>query len=166
MDPIYEIELEDCPFCGGAGLLEEEQGWCWYAMCVDCGSQTAAFSYKTPEERQPRFYVFLFLTETRVLGTALAADFVTLYLFFEMTTLLSFPLVLHAQSDRAVLGASKYLYYSVAGAFLALVGGGLRLTQLLGRTAWEGGLQGHGEGGGFLLGLVLLGGTAELGQLL
>ena len=34
MDPIYEIELEDCPFCGGAGLLEEEQGWCWYAMCM------------------------------------------------------------------------------------------------------------------------------------
>lgn len=76
----------------------------------------------THEERQPRFYVFFFLTETMVLGTALAADFVTLYLFFEMTTLLSFPLVLHAQSDRAVLGASKYLYYSVAGAFLALFG--------------------------------------------
>ena len=25
---IYEeIELEDCPYCGGAGLLEEEGGW-------------------------------------------------------------------------------------------------------------------------------------------
>ena len=53
MSDIFDkIELHDCPFCGGAGLLEEEQGWCWYAMCVDCGSQTAAFSYKTPEERE------------------------------------------------------------------------------------------------------------------
>ena len=49
MSDIFDkIELHDCPFCGGAGLLEEEQGWCWYAMCVDCGSQTAAFSHKTP----------------------------------------------------------------------------------------------------------------------
>ena len=89
---------------------------CWLLTMV------YAMRYMTHEERQPRFYVFFFLTETMVLGTALAADFVTLYLFFEMTTLLSFPLVLHAQSDRAVLGASKYLYYSVAGAFLALFG--------------------------------------------
>lgn len=46
-----ELILQDCPFCGGAGLLEEENGWCWYAICMDCGSQTAAFEYRTPEER-------------------------------------------------------------------------------------------------------------------
>ena len=42
-----ELILQDCPFCGGAGLL----GWCWYVMCVDCGAQTAHFEYRTPEER-------------------------------------------------------------------------------------------------------------------
>ena len=36
-----ELELQDCPYCGGAGLLEEENGWCWYVMCLDCGAQTA-----------------------------------------------------------------------------------------------------------------------------
>ena len=46
-----EFQLQDCPFCGGAGLLEEERGWCWYATCMDCGAQTAAFEFKTPEER-------------------------------------------------------------------------------------------------------------------
>ena len=50
---IHEkLILQDCPYCGGAGLLEEENGWCWYVMCMDCGSQTAAFEYRTPEERQ------------------------------------------------------------------------------------------------------------------
>ena len=44
--------LEDCPFCGGAALLEEEQGWCFYVMCVDCGAKTASFAYGTPEERE------------------------------------------------------------------------------------------------------------------
>ncbi len=51
MDIHKEIHLEDCPFCGGAALLEEENGWCWYVMCVDCGSQTAETAYRTPEER-------------------------------------------------------------------------------------------------------------------
>ena len=46
-----ELPLQDCPYCGGAGLLQEEGGWCWNVMCMDCGSQTAAFEYKTPAER-------------------------------------------------------------------------------------------------------------------
>ena len=51
MDIYKELELQDCPYCRGAGLLEEENGWCWYVMCVDCGSHTAHFEYKSPEER-------------------------------------------------------------------------------------------------------------------
>lgn len=44
--------LQDCPYCGGAGLLEEENGWCWYAMCMDCGSHTASFEFSTPDESE------------------------------------------------------------------------------------------------------------------
>ncbi len=51
LDLYKELILEDCPYCGGAGLLEEENGWCWYVTCVDCGSQTAPFEYRTPEQR-------------------------------------------------------------------------------------------------------------------
>lgn len=50
---IYKrVELEGCPYCGGAGLLEEENNWCWYAICVDCGSQTAPIEYKRAEDRE------------------------------------------------------------------------------------------------------------------
>ena len=38
---MNEIELQDCPLCGGAGLLEEEGGWCLYIQCLDCGCHTA-----------------------------------------------------------------------------------------------------------------------------
>ena len=48
-----ELELQNCPYCGGAGLLEEERDGGWYVMCLDCGSQTASISYHTPEERVP-----------------------------------------------------------------------------------------------------------------
>lgn len=51
MDIHKDISLQDCPYCGGAGLLEEENGWCWYVMCMDCGAQTAPIDYKTPEGR-------------------------------------------------------------------------------------------------------------------
>ena len=51
MDIHSEIELQDCHYCRGAGLLEEENGWCWYVMCMECGSQTAPIPYKTPQER-------------------------------------------------------------------------------------------------------------------
>lgn len=52
MDIHEELFLQDCPFCGGAGLLEEENGWCWYVMCVDCGAQTAAIEYRGAERRR------------------------------------------------------------------------------------------------------------------
>ena len=47
-----ELILHDCPYCGGAGLLEEEHGWCWYVMCVDCGAQTAPIEYGSPDGRE------------------------------------------------------------------------------------------------------------------
>lgn len=51
MDIHKELELQDCPLCGGPGLLEEESNWCWYVICMDCGAQTAPFEYRTKRER-------------------------------------------------------------------------------------------------------------------
>lgn len=51
MDPIFEIELEDCPVCRGAGVMTDEQGWCVSVTCMDCGVETAHAPYHTPEER-------------------------------------------------------------------------------------------------------------------
>ena len=52
MDIHERFELQDCPRCGGPGLLEEESGWCVYAVCLDCGAQTAPFEFATPAERE------------------------------------------------------------------------------------------------------------------
>ncbi len=93
-----------------------------------------AGEYMSHGEHKGRFYAFLFLTEAAMLGASCSGDFMTLYLFYEMTTLLSFPLVLHDQNRASLVGAGKYLYYSVGGAFLALFGlvvlqaGGVSLT--------------------------------------
>ncbi len=51
MSPHDIIDLEDCPYCGGPALLEEEGGWCLYITCMDCGAHTAELEFRTPEER-------------------------------------------------------------------------------------------------------------------
>lgn len=50
MDIFDEIELQDCPICGGAGLLEEEGGASFYVSCLDCGSRTVNIDYKEKEK--------------------------------------------------------------------------------------------------------------------
>ena len=51
MDPIFEIELGECPICRGAGVMQDEQGWSVSVSCMDCGAETADAEYRTPEER-------------------------------------------------------------------------------------------------------------------
>jgi len=51
MDIINELDVFDCPLCHGAGLLEEESGWCMYVSCLDCGCHTAEVPFNTPEEK-------------------------------------------------------------------------------------------------------------------
>lgn len=52
MDLHERFELHECPLCGGPGLLEEENNWCVYAVCMDCGAQTAPFEYRTRAQRE------------------------------------------------------------------------------------------------------------------
>ena len=52
LDIYNDLEVFDCPRCGGAGLLEEENGWCWYVMCMECGAQTIQFEYRNAESRR------------------------------------------------------------------------------------------------------------------
>ena len=52
MDDFDDIELIDCPHCGGTGSIEEEGGWCVYIQCLDCGAHTAELSYKNEAERR------------------------------------------------------------------------------------------------------------------
>ena len=50
MELYQDIDLQDCPLCHGPGMIEEENGWCLYVTCLDCGCRTAELSFSTPEE--------------------------------------------------------------------------------------------------------------------
>ncbi len=78
--------------------------------------------YMKHVQKEDQFYAFLFLTEAASLATVFASNLVSMYLSYEFVTLCSMPLVLQERTKEAVAGAKKYLFYSIAGAFLALFG--------------------------------------------
>lgn len=78
--------------------------------------------YMKHEKSEERFFLFSFLTEGAMLGAAFSNNLISMYVFYELVTICSMPLVLHSLSKESVSAAKKYLYYSVAGAFLALFG--------------------------------------------
>ncbi len=51
MDLYQELELQECPICRGTGIVEEENGWCCYVACMDCGAHTVSVEFKNAEER-------------------------------------------------------------------------------------------------------------------
>lgn len=79
-----------------------------------------ATRYMSHSGRENQFYGFFLLTLGALMGMNLSSNLITMYLFFEFTTLLSMPLVLHDRTPEAVRAALKYLFYSIAGAFMAL----------------------------------------------
>ena len=81
-----------------------------------------AFEYLKRRPPEERFFAF-FLTAPGILtGIACAANFLTLYFFYELLTFMTLPLVMHSLRKEAVEAAAKYLFYSIAGACLALSG--------------------------------------------
>ena len=81
-----------------------------------------ATEYLHHDHNKIRFWGFYLLTLGALQGLSFAGNLVTMYLFFEMMTLLSMPLVLHTQTHEAVMAGIKYLVYSMAGAYMALFG--------------------------------------------
>ena len=49
MEFFEQFELEDCPICGGTGLLEEENHCGFSVSCLDCGGVTVTIDFKTEE---------------------------------------------------------------------------------------------------------------------
>ncbi len=81
-----------------------------------------SFAYMDHEHDERRYYAFYLLTLSALTALCYAATLVTMYLFFEMTTLFSLALVLHERTKEAVAAGIKYLIYSVAGATMGLLG--------------------------------------------
>ena len=81
-----------------------------------------AFEYMTHEKHEKTFFMFYTMTYGVTLGIAFASDMMSMYLFYELLTLVTVPLVMHTLTREAILAVRKYLYFSIGGAAFALMG--------------------------------------------
>ncbi len=80
-----------------------------------------AFEYMHHDHAQNRFFAFFTMTYGVVIGIATAANLFTLYLFYELLTLCTLPLVMHEMDGIARYAGLKYLIYSMSGAAMAFL---------------------------------------------
>lgn len=117
-----------------------------------------SFSYLPEDETERRFHGFYLIS----LGILYALDFssnlITFYMFYELMTILTFPLVIHNMNHESIMAGLKYLLYSFCGAYLVLFGVyfvhyNLDIAFVLGGSANVAAL---GEQASFMLGIAFV----------
>ncbi|MCR5602596.1 MAG: proton-conducting membrane transporter [Lachnospiraceae bacterium] len=81
-----------------------------------------AFEYMEHHGKENTFFTFYTMTYGVTLGIALAANLMTMYMFYEMLTLVTLPLVMAGMSREAIMAGRKYILYSMGGAAFAFIG--------------------------------------------
>lgn len=81
-----------------------------------------AFQYMHHEKNPHRFFGCYLITLGVLMGLDFAGNIITFYLFYEMMTIVTLPLVAHSLTKEAVQASLKYLFYSLFGAFMGLLG--------------------------------------------
>ena len=100
-----------------------------------------AIAYLEHSPNRARFFGFFSLCVSATMGIAMAGNLLTLFLFYELLTLTTWPLVVHNGTPEALAAGRSYLRYT-------LTGGVVLLTALV----WLYGLAGNAvfTPGGFL----------------
>ncbi len=92
------------------------------------------------EHAQTRFFCFFALALSATLGVAFAGNLLTLYIFYEILSLSTYPLVTHHQDKEARGGGRKYLSYLLGSSI------GFALPALIACYLLTGTLEFTGEG--------------------
>ncbi len=87
-----------------------------------------AFEYMKHEGKENAFFTFYTMTYGITMGIAFAGNLMTLYLFYELLTFVTLPLVMHGMRRKGVFAGRRYVVYSVGGAAFAFIGIAFILT--------------------------------------
>ncbi len=81
-----------------------------------------AISYLKKSPHQGRFFGFFSLCVTATIGIAIAGNLFTFFIFYELLTLVTLPLIMHNQNQASKLAAISYLKYTIFGGIFFLIG--------------------------------------------
>ena len=120
-----QIEFTLCPLVPNVPLQFRVDGFGLLFALVASGLWIVTSLYSIgymrglKEHAQTRFFAFFALSLFATLGVAFSANLLTLYLFYEILSLSTFPLVTHHQDKEARTGGRTYLSY-LLGASIGL----------------------------------------------
>ena len=80
-----------------------------------------SFEYMKHEGKENKFFGFYTMSFGIAMGLAFSANLLTFYLFYELLTLGTLPLVMHAMNPQAQYAGKKYIVYSIGGAAFAFI---------------------------------------------
>lgn len=72
--------------------------------------------------RETRYYCFIALNLSFCLGVAFSANMFTLFVFYELMSLFTYPLIIHEETEVARKAGFKYLAYSIPAGAVILAG--------------------------------------------
>ncbi|TVR45508.1 MAG: monovalent cation/H+ antiporter subunit D family protein, partial [Puniceicoccaceae bacterium] len=81
-----------------------------------------AIGYLEGSPGRRRFFGFFSLCVTASTGIALAGNMVTFFIFYEFLTIATYPLVVHRGTEKAIQAGRTYLWYTVGGGTILMVG--------------------------------------------
>ncbi len=81
-----------------------------------------AVGYLEDSPNRSRFFGFFSLCVASTMGIALAGNLFTFFLFYEMLTLSTYPLVVHRGTETALRAGRNYLCYTLSGGAVLLLG--------------------------------------------
>lgn len=65
------------------------------------------------ESEQTGYFAAFAICMSAVMGIAMAENLLTFFIFYELLTLASYPLVLHKRNQEALMASRKYLIYTL-----------------------------------------------------
>jgi multicomponent Na+:H+ antiporter subunit D len=74
------------------------------------------------EHSQTRYFTCFALVIGATMGISLAQNLLTLFIFYEILTISTYPLVVHKETEEAFRAGRKYLVYTLSGGAAVLVG--------------------------------------------
>jgi len=81
-----------------------------------------AIGYMEGSPHRSRFFGFFSLCVTATVGVAMAGNLFTFFVFYELLTLSTYPLVVHRGNEQAMRAGQVYLLYTLGGGALLLIG--------------------------------------------
>ena len=81
-----------------------------------------AIAYLERSPNRARFFGFFSLCVTSTMGISMAGNLFTFFLFYELLTLTTWPLVVHNGTPEALAAGRSYLRYTLTGSVLFLAG--------------------------------------------